>query len=606
MNTRRNTLQRPRMPASFPRSLRWRVAAWLTLCTGTALGQTPEITLNGADSRLSDNIRAHLSVRDERCNSPARRLSRFLPQIDRDIERAAQALGFYHLQHTAEFTPGDPCWALHITVQPGSPVVFDSIQVNVRPDPSRTGNRPDPFNEMLQSSPVRRGAQLVHGEYETLKSSLSAVAVENGYFGARFNRSELSVDLSRNQADVVIDFDPGQRYHFGEIRLAPMPELSSSFVSRFLPFEEGSPYSSESLIELRQSLNDSQYFSQVAVTPELNAPQNASAAGIGGVIPVNVSLTPRPRHSWSAGVGATTDIGPRVTLAYENRYLNRQGHRLNADVSLSPVRQEPNISYVVPLRDPTTESLSFSSGYLGQSTDTFDSDTYRVGASYRSTVEPWILGEWLQNVFVNFQRENSEINDVHESSNLTISGVSWSTTRSDDPIFPSRGWRLLGQVSGASNALLSDMSFLQFFASGKVVLPAGPGRVLLRMEAATTVVDDVEQLPVSIRYFTGGDQSVRGYGYGTLGALNEQDEVIGGKHLLTGSIEYDFNILPSWKLAVFHDVGNSFEDFDDFELYRSVGLGVRWMSPIGPIRADIAHGLDDGSFRFHITMGPDL
>src|SRR5690606_26183397 len=127
-------------------------------------------------------------------------------------------------------------------------------------------------------------------------------------------------------------------------------------------------------------------------------------------------------------------------------------------------------------------------GYLGQDTDTFQSDTYRVGASYRSTVDAWGLGEWLQNIFVNYQRENSEINDVREQSNLTVSGISWSTTRSDDPIFPTRGWRLLTQISGASNAFLSDTSFLQLYSSGKMVIPAGPGRLLLRMEAATTIV----------------------------------------------------------------------------------------------------------------------
>src|SRR5690606_24281730 len=136
---------------------------------------------------------------------------------------------------------------------------------------------------------------------------------------------------------------------------------------------------------------DSQYFSQVAVTPELTAPQNANVGRSGGSIPINVQLTLRPQHSWSTGIGATTDIGPRVTLAYENRYINRRGHRLNSDVSLSPVRQEPNFSYVIPLSDPATESISFSGGYLGQDTDTFQSDTYRVGASYRSTVDAWGL-----------------------------------------------------------------------------------------------------------------------------------------------------------------------------------------------------------------------
>ena len=150
------------------------------------------------------------------------------------------------------------------------------------------------------------------------------------------------------------------------------------------------------------------------------------------------------------------------------------------------------------------------------------------------------------------------------------------------------------------------MSFLQLYASGKVVRAFGPGRALIRMEAATTIVDGVEELPVSIRFFTGGDQSVRGYQYRSLGALNDLGEVIGGKHLLTGSAEYDFDVRPGWKGAVFVDAGNSFADFANFELYRSAGLGIRWLSPIGPIRADVAKGLDDGSFRLHITMGPDL
>ena len=231
--------------------------------------------------------------------------------------------------------------------------------------------------------------------------------------------------------------------------------------------------------------------------------------------------------------------------------------------------------------------------------------------SYRSTIDIPLLGEeWLQNIFSNFQRENSALNTVtvnsHESSNLTISGINWTRTAADDPIFPTRGWRVFTQLSGASNAFLSDLSFLQLYASGKLVHTVGPGRALLRVEAGTTLVDGVSELPVSIRYFTGGDQSVRGYQFGSLGALNDLGEVIGGKHLLTASVEYDFSVRPSWKLAVFMDAGNSFADFNTVTLNKSAGLGLRWLSPIGPIRADIAKGLDGGNFRLHITMGPDL
>ena len=256
---------------------------------------------------------------------------------------------------------------------------------------------------------------------------------------------------------------------------------------------------------------------------------------------------------------------------------------------------------------PRTESLSFSTGYLGQDNETFTSDTYKIGVNYRSEIDAWVFGDdWLQNVFVNFQRENSEINDIREQSNLTIHGINWSKTRADDPIFTSRGWRLFTQISGASDAVVSDLSFLQLYGSGKTVFSVGRGRILTRLEVATTIVDEVQELPVSIRFFTGGDQSVRGYKYGTLGALNDEGEVIGGKHLLVGSVEYDYPVRPGWRVAVFHDAGNSFADFKDFELYRSVGLGIRWQLPIGPIRADIARGLDDGRFRFHLTMGPDL
>lgn len=593
----------------------------------------PTITIRGADRQLDENLRAHLRALSEPCSAEQRRLGRLLPEVTRDVERAAQALGYYQLRQQTEFTAGAPCWSLTIDVTAGEPVRFGPPHINITTGqysgsillPNGEIGEIDPFARLLAESPVREGAQLLHSDYEDLKSSLSAVAVDHGYFAARFNRSELRVDLQRNVADVTIDFDPGERYQFGSIHISPIEALSARSIARYLPFVEGSPYSSEMLIKLRESLNDSQYFSEVAVTPQLSMNPARGTSGGGDLdarqqagsyigaraVPVTIELTPRARRSWSAGLGVTTDIGPRLTLAYQDHYFNRSGHRLHADAALSPTRQEPNLSYVIPLRDPATESLSISTGYLGQQTDAFSSDTYRVGVSYRSTVDAWLLGNaWLQNIYTNFQRENSEINDLREQSNLTISGINWSRTQSDDPIFPTRGWRLFGQISGASNAFLSDMSFLQLHASGKFIYPFGPGRLLLRAEAATTIVDALEELPVTIRFFTGGDQTVRGYQFNSLGARNELGEIIGGKHLLTGSAEYDFEVRPGWKMAVFYDVGNSFADFAAIQLHKGVGIGVRWMSPIGPIRADLGMGVgssaEKDSFRLHITMGPDL
>lgn len=573
---------------------------------GLAQAAQSNIHISGASARLEENIRAHLSVVSERCTTEPRRLNRLLPQVQLDIERAAQALGYYRVEHSSEFTSTDDCWELNIELVPGTAVVFGTINVEVTPDATRPLAETDPFAQLLRDLPIRPGAQLIHSDYESLKSSLSTIAVENGYFAARFNRSELLVDVDNNLADVIVEFDPGVRFRFGTIHISPIEALSERFISRFLPFAAGEPYATEQLIELRSSLNNSQYFSEVAVTPRLNATQ---ATGDNGVreVPVDIDLVMRAQHSWSTGIGVTTDIGPRVTMAYEDRYLNRSGHRLNSDIALSPLEQRANLSYNIPLREPSTESLSISTGYVGQNNDTFITDTSKLGVSYRSSVDPWVLGEdWLQTIFINYQRERSELNKEREQSNLTISGINWAKTQADDPIYPTRGWRLFTQISGASNAFLSDTSFLQLYASGKYVRDMGYGRFLLRTELGTSIVDDVKQLPVSIRYFTGGDQSIRGYKYGTLGAVNAQGEVIGGKHLLTGSIEYDFPVRPSWRGAVFYDAGNSFNDYSKLALKSGVGIGVRWQSPIGPIRADIARGIEDGGFRLHITMGPDL
>jgi len=571
-----------------------RLQLLLALATGLASlavwAQEPVIEISGAEAALEDNIRAHLSI-DERCSSEGRRLNRLLPQIWRDIERAAQALGFYSITHTAEFTAGDPCWSLRINVEPGSPVRFGEININI----DSSVENMVLFADVLTASPVSRGERLNHSNYQRLKSLLTATAVENGFFSARFNRSELAVDLQHNVADVNLDFDPGIRYQFGEIRIQPITALSNEFISRFIEFEQGTPYSTEDLVTLRESFNESQYFNQVSVTPQLSEAQDEQ-------VPIAIELMMRPRRAYMSGIGVSTDTGPRLRFSYEDRYINRRGHRLDANLGLSEMRQEPDISYVIPLRNPVHESLRFSGGYLGEETDSFTSNALRLGATYRARV--W--GEWIQSVFVNIQSEQFDVADVSERTNSTVPGMNWTRSKADDPVFPTRGWRLFTQISGASEELFSSITFTQFIANAKVVRSLGPVRLLLRAEAATTLTDELEELPASLRFFTGGDTSVRGYQYGTLGDLNEFGEVIGGKNLLTASVEIDFSVRPGWLGAVFYDTGNSFADFGDMNLKQSVGIGARWLSPIGPIRIDVARSLSDNAFRLHVTMGPDL
>lgn len=551
--------------------------------------QSPQLTLTGADVPLERNLRAHIDMPTASCDTSLTRLNRFVPGIKDDVDRAARALGYYLLESTVQLTEVESCWALNIEVNPGAPILMSTIDINIRSDANL-------FSQTLSRLPLSSGDQLDQKKYEQIKTDLSSRAVEVGFFAARFEQSQLRLDLEENTAQAAIDFDPGQRYRFGEVDFEALEFLSEEFVRRFINFEENAFYSSDALIDLRNSLNDSQYFSNVTVTPALNVNQQTS-------IPINIALQSRPRHVYSGGVGITTDIGPRLSASYEDRYVNQNGHKLDFGSSASPIEQSFDLNYIIPLTKPATENLRISGGFLREDNDTFKNETFKIGSVYSFINR----SQWRQSYFLNFQHDEFEIGDQDEVADLLISGINLSKTSANDALYPTKGWRLFGQVRGATSSVLSTESFIQFNLAGKWVTEFAGGRLLGKFELGTTLVDETSELPVSILYFGGGDQSVRGYQYQSLGAENSVGEVIGGRHLVVAGIEYDFSILPDWKLAVFFDTGNAFSEFDELELQKSVGFGVRWLSPIGPIRIDLASALDnDNKLRLHVTMGPDL
>ena len=569
--------------------MRCLLAAFAFLVSAVLSAQPTTITINGATEQLERNLRALVGIPNVSCETSQARLRRFIPGIRQSIDRAGRALGFYFMESSIEFTVEDDCWALGVNIEPGAPLIMSEVEVNI-------GSDANLFSSVLADLPIAAGDQLNQKLYEEIKTNLSTRAVEMGFFTARFERSQLLLDLQENSARASIDFNPGERYRFGEVQLQSIDFLSDDFIRKFVNLEEGAYYSSAALIELRNSLNESQYFSNVTVTPALSANQDSR-------VPINVALEPRLRHIYSFGTGLTTDIGPRVTASYEDRYLNREGHRFDSGSSVSPIEQSVDMSYTIPMANPATESLRFASGILRQSNDTFTSNTFKLGSVYSFINR----SSWRQNYSLNFQHEEFQIGDQDEIADMLIAGTSLSKTRADHALYPTRGWRAFGRLRGASSALLSTESFLQLDLQAKWISTLGPGRLIARFDIGTTLANDAADLPVSIKYFAGGDQNVRGYQYQSLGPENELGEVVGGKHLFVASAEYDFRVHPDWKLAVFYDTGNAFSEFDDLNLQSSAGIGVRWLSPIGPIRVDLASALDnDNKLRLHITMGPDL
>jgi translocation and assembly module TamA len=550
----------------------------------------------GLDAALVANINAQVQLtRQQACDVPLDRVRRLLPQTRAQLDRALQALGYYQAIHTVAVnaTPDGLCWQLDVTLQPGAQVMLNQVNIQILGDADAQAL----FAQDVAAANLAGGQALHQGRYEDLKSALSSRAADQGFFEARFERSEIALDLVDNSADINLIFNPGPRYRFGAVSFRGQGPLDADLIRDMLGVREGDPYSSDRLAQLRANLDNSRFFRQITVVPDIG--QSADQ-----LIPVDIDLTLRPRHAWTAGLGFSTDIGPRASLSYENRYVNRFGHTVNAEGSFSPVRSQIDGSYNIPIRGDTSPKLVLSAGYTVEDASTYISKRLKSAA----TLTDETAGGWRRSAFLELQRDAYEVGTEEQTSILLMPGASLAKTSADDLINPSRGWKVFTSLRGASDTVISDATLIQLYGSAKYIRSLGGLRLLTRVESGTTWINDIADLPASLRYFTGGDQSIRGYDYRSLGPLSDDGtRVVGGKNLLVGSVEFDYLVKANWRVAVFSDAGNAFNNPNDFEFKRSAGIGIRWLSPVGPIRVDFAHPFDsEDAFRIHVTMGPDL
>ncbi len=564
----------------------------LALSLNSAWAETnPEISIAGGPVTLRDNIRQYLTIADEKCSSPLWRLQSLLGEADQEIDLAAQAVGYYQLTFTTKLTQNNNCWQLHIDLTPGEAVKISDLRVLVNGD----GEDDAIFQQLAQTPNIKVGDTLNHGRYESLKNRILTMASSRGYYDGHFEVAKILVNTGNNTAAIDLIYTTGRRYRFGEIRISHNI-LSEDFLRRYLNISRGDYYDTDKLLELKNLYNASNYFNVATASPDIQNITNYE-------VPIDVVLEERKRRAYSYGAGIATDTGPRLLLGFEDRYVNDSGHSIKADLSDSKIKTNALLSYNIPLQQPSYEFLKFYTGYDREEIDISDSRKKTLGTSYTY----YQNNHWLHTYAIDIENEASRVNDDDfKYTHLLIPSVTFSRTQTDGQPYPLAGWRLLGKLSGSPKTLGSDLSFLQFYAQAKYIYSLPVGRLLLRTELGTTKTDDIDQLPVSKRYFAGGDASVRGYAYKSLGPADSAGNIIGGNNLLVSSIEYDYLILPKWALATFYDVGNAADNLN-LKPRHSAGIGVRWISPIGPVRVDIAHAFDDDKgWGIHLTMGPDL
>ncbi|TDT43148.1 autotransporter secretion outer membrane protein TamA [Halospina denitrificans] len=547
-----------------------------------------QLNLDPANDALESNIRAFIGDPGDR---DAASLRRFSSHARERARQAMRALGYYQGRVTSRVLEQDPP-VLKLEVVPGEPVRFRRVIIEVEGEAAGLA-----AFELPDELRPEEGEVLDHGRYERIKRFFRNQAQTHGFFDGAFVTRELRVDPEAGYADINLVYDSGERYTLGDVRFPEEIYFENTLLERFVRFEPGEPYHSDRIIELNRDLRGSGYFSNVRVEADA---ENA----VKGRIPVQVALDERSRHSIGTGLGFSTDVGPRFRTTWDQHYVNPEGHLRGAELELSEPRQNAGLYYELPLDPPMTDSLRFTGSYQREDIEDTESKRISTGAQWHKELD----SGWQQVLSLRREDDRFKVGDERGRTLLILPGASYSYLKRDSPVDPSRGYRLQVEAAGGQRDMLSDIDVLHATAEAKGLVTLGTGghRFLSRIKVGAVGTNNFDRVPPFLRFFAGGDQSVRGYGFRTLSPVDEDGDSIGGRFLIAGSAEYQYPLSQSWRLAAFVDEGNAFDDMGD-PLKTGVGVGIRWVSPVGPIRLDIARALDSPeNFRLHFSMGPEL
>lgn len=540
------------------------------------------------------NVIASLSVQRARTaegDISERRLEFLLSRAADEVRTALEPYGYYDATIQTQVQRQGAAATVVITVQPGRPVKVTSRQIAVRgPAGSDT-----PVQRMVEKFTPRPGQTLDHRRYESSKQAVDRVLAERGYFDAKLASHRVEVTRALHAASIDVAWDSGPRYGFGTTTFGPN-QFKPGLLDPLVRWKVGSPYRAQALLDLQQSLADLDWFSTVEVAPDIDHRGN-------GQVPITVTTTPAKRTAYSAGLSYGTDSGAGITLGFDRRWLNRRGHRFDSQFEWAQNRKLFAARYRIP-------AFAWLDGWYALSTRLSDEQT---DAGHTRLAE--LVGSrtgrfrrWNLTAAFHVQRERYQdalYPGFDRYATLVFPAFSAQTSRGNNRLYPTRGWGLAFDTSAGTTAIGSDVDFAQVHARATWVHGFGArNRLLLRGEIGRVFTGDFYELPPSLRFYAGGDTSVRGYSYQEIGPrVNGQN--IGAPNLLVASVEFEHRFTRDWGMAVFADDGDAFDDRPHSNL--GFGLGLRWRSPVGPVRIDLAHGVHSASpLHLHFNIGTDL
>ncbi len=556
------------------------------------------ITITGVDSTLKTNILRNLNSNENIIPLSVLGFEQSDNYILNKARSALQALGYYQpILTLSDNNQGDrPAKALTVDLQ--APVRWHNVSLTFDCE-----NVPTELSKLVEHHPFAKDKIVNHGDYSQFKSSLQRQAQELGLLNSSFAVSALKVDIGQLKADVNWLFNCGARYKINKVTIEGTV-LSYDLVNRYSKIQTGQHYNQPDIIASQQALNRSGLFKSVVVDQSIDHTAKT--------VDVSLSILDSDKYELKTFLGYGTDSGGKLGVSWANRRVNSRAHQYIAALDFNNVKLDiadihATFQYQIPLEKASSQWINQVS---------YEIKNEEIGRSKIFTLESVLANKindhWASQWSITMAQEQLDSNaDVDRSLEYIVPSWQLNYYSVTDPFSALEGWRWQS-IFRFSGEQLSDpnITFLQMDQRLKRIWAINSDwRLLLRARLGSTWMDTDDfnrSMPSNYRFFAGGDVSVRGYKHQSLSPV-EDDVLIGGKHIFSSSIEVDYLFNEDFRWAVFTDQGNAFNDLRAWKLHKSIGTGIRWVTPIGAIRFDVAKALDGNKgWRIHVTIGPDL
>ena len=578
------------------------------------------VDIVGLDEEMTENVRVSLALYESIGRDiSGRRMGYLLREAENQTRKALEPFGYYSPTIDVQRNREDgAAISVRVVVDPGQPVRVRNSDIAIIGEGGQDRYLARDVARFVPSE----GAVFNHPDYESSRNNLSRRLAERGYFDAEFASRRVEVTRADYAADIDVVWTSGDRYNMGTTTFDQTPEqiINDSLLERLVYWEEGSYWHQGRIDRLRSSLGRLDYFSNIDIEPQVDQANERRE------VPVKVTLTPAKRSIYTSGVSYGTDSGAGIRLGVERRYVNMRGHKALAQLDYAQRRKTLTMQYRVPAFAWLDGWYTASLQMADEQTDYIDSRRVELVGSRNGQYNEFL--NLIASVHVLRERwayapeedpDNPVVDDDEFAGALyRYATFAYPSLRAeyidvDDRLFPTRGIGGSVMLRGGVEGVGSDASFSQIHLRTSWFRGIGESnRLIVRGELGHTFTDALVAMPPSLRFYAGGDRSIRGYDWREVGPRipardGRRAFAIGAKNVVTASVEFERYFTETIGAAVFVDSGDAF-DSSSPQWRTGVGIGARYKSPVGPLKLDIARGLDnpDSSFTIGLSIGAEF